>query len=272
MRGTIIVIIASIVVIGALPALQPATASQGALATPELGERAGDGSRLVAWRGTSALHVTGLCLPALAACIGTNESEDGRYFLPAAGSAGSVVVSWRAVNDSLRELRVRVGGIAQEGASPLVFDILGSSAGEYAVHAEPIRIVAGSWDQGLEWTATFRVDALPMRADMAGVASYQTTTGCLLDLCASSLEQTGDPIVAPWRAQGTLVATWDPKEGSKRISIEGTGFVAQGETPLTLDLSGLEAGDWQVELRPVTLALPLFGDSVQWSAQLVPHG
>lgn len=272
MRASLVVGLAAALLLAALPLSLPAHAREGELAPASLRERAADGSRVIDWRGESSLAATGLCLPALRACLGSNETTDGRYFLPAAASEGRLVVEWRAVHESLRTLEVTVGAWTRNGTSPLVFEFAGASAGEYAVHAEPMQPVAGSWEQRLDWVATFRVDSPLPTAQLAGRAGYATLAGCALVLCEPLVEPASDPIVVPWRAMGVLLVTWDASKGPQRVTIPGTGFAAEGPSPLRLNVDGLEAGEWNVELRPVTSATPLSSLEARWAVDLVRHG
>jgi hypothetical protein len=272
MRASLVVCVASGILLAAIPLALQAEARQGELAPATLRERGADGSRIIDWKGQSGLQVTGLCLPAIRSCLGSNESVDGRYFLPAAASEGRLVVEWRAVNDSLSVLEVTVGAWTKNGTSPLVFEFAGASAGEYAVHAEPMRPVAGSWDQRIDWFATFRVDTPLPTAQLAGRAGYTTLTGCALLLCDSLVEPSSDPIVAPWRAMGVLVVTWDPAKGSQSVSIPGTGFAATGPSPIQLNVDGLEAGEWALSMRPTSVATAPSRLEAHWTLDLVRHG
>ncbi|HUR68337.1 MAG TPA: hypothetical protein VM370_03765 [Candidatus Thermoplasmatota archaeon] len=270
MRATHVAILAACIVVAALPvSLHAADARPGALADPSLRKGAGDGSQTMEWRGSSLLSLAGLCLADDGGCWGSEDAEDGRFFLPTTGSGGHVEVWWVPANESLRELRVEVAGHALEGESPLVFEILGANAGEYAVHASTVRFLAGAYKQPIQWSASFHVDGAARSLERAGAASYRTTTGCALVLCDDDerLEQRSDPLVVPWSAHGTLHVAW---EGGQELvlSLPGTGYTARGTSPLTIELGSLPAGEWHLRVAPPLGAAPLSAANVRWSARL----
>lgn len=270
MRATIVAILAAGGLLAAgLPIAMPASASEGELATAHLAESASDGSRRIQFDGVSRIHLAGLCLPGGGACIGTNDTEDGRFFLPASGTDGRVVVWWSAANHSLRQLRVTVGDRVVEGASPLELDVGGASAGEYTVRAESTRLVAGIYDQDVFWSASFAVDGPPAEVHHIDRSGYASITGCVLVVCDQTIEQRSARFVSPWNASGTLTGDWDAREGARRMSIRGTGLVVEGPPPLTLDIRGLGAGEWPVDVAPVLAAGALSESWVTWQADLV---
>lgn len=266
MRATLVVLVAAAVLVAALPFAHRADAREGQLAAPRLRDE-GPGARFMEWDGESAIAVKGACLALQRLCVGSNETEDGRFFLPAAASNGRIVVSWQAVNDSLRELHVVVGHFEAIGASPIVLEIPSGSAGEYRVHAEPTRDVVGAWEQDVSWSASFLVGEPSETLSASGVAGYSSTTGCALALCSSAKRWHGDPLVVPWRAAGTLVVDWDRSEGERTVALNGTGFAASGRPPLAIPIDGLAAGEYRVEVVS-DLALPLARVDVRWAADL----
>lgn len=218
--------------------------------------------------GQSILHFRGACLDNATRCVGDTTHEEGAFFLNAPASGVLFAASWRAANDSLRTLRVIVGGLEIEGESPIRFHLDGLAAGEHIIRVEPANNVVGVHDQVVDWTASF-VPGVPFSTvETRGRSSYHMVAGCAVGACDPLTSFSSDRLIVPWRALGTLTATWDPEDGPRRVSIPGTGFVAEGEPPLSFDLSGLDAGEWSVRLEPVGPALPLGEASVSWLAQL----
>lgn len=265
MRATIGILLATCLLLAPLLAA-PAGARQGSLATARIVHD--EGGRVFEWDGASALHVEGACLPAPRACLGA-ETEDGRFFLPAAGSDGVVLVWWDAVDPTLRTLRVSVGASEKEGKSPLRFDIAGATPGELRVRVEPAAPVAGRHDQPVAWRATFRVNVPVESIALSGKSGYTTFTGCALVLCDDvTVQHSSDPLLAPWTVTGSLVADWPAREGAKRITIPGTGYTAEGEPPLAMLLNGLPPGEWSVRVEPGGIQMPLAQSWVRWEARL----
>lgn len=264
-----------------LRAIEPATAPVERRAE----HRASDGTRREEWVGQSVLHFRGACIDGEPqgldrasrstrdggvddglTCVGENAREDGAFFLSAPAAGGEFIVSWRPVNDSLRTLRVSIAGLLIEGESPIRVQIAGLDAGEHAISAQPM---VGSFDQVVDWTASLVVGVPFDTLESRGRSSYEARVGCALGECAPLTLHASDTIIVPWRAHGALTASWDPRDGHMRVSVPGTGFVVEGETPLVIDLSGLTAGEWSVQVEPAGIAPPLSGASVGWLAQLV---
>lgn len=268
-RGMRAALVALAVVGLLLPvSLGPAAARDGALAPPKTVQD-GDGVRWIEWEGASALHLAGACAATARACVGSAESEDGRFFLPGVGSGGSVLVWWDAVDPALRTLRVRVGDRVAEGTSPVRLDVPGSEPGEYRVRVEPARNVAGKHDQPVAWRASFHVQTPLSALAIAGTSRYDAVTGCALVLCdATTMRHASDPLLAPWTATGRLVARWDPDLGPLRVTIPGADLGGEGNPPLSFPLDGLAPGEWRVQVDPMSAAFPLESAKVLWSARI----
>lgn len=220
------------------------------------------------WSGTSALSLAGACLVQAGRCVGDAKAEDGAFFLPASALDGRVVVSWRPANESLRTLRVEVAGVTREAESPIVVDFTGLDAGQHLIHIAPARQVVGSYRQEVDWSAGFLVSPASDAQEINGHSGYRTTAGCALVTCETLLHKDSGGLVIPWTPRGTLEARWDPNDGGLRLSLRGTDRVAEGVPPLTLDLGGLEPGEYPVDVGPVTLALPTEAYQVSWTARL----
>lgn len=231
-----------------------------------------DATRLEEWTGQSAIHLRGACAEGVRegiTCVGDMTREDGTFFLGAPAQAGHIVVSWRAVNDSLRTLRVHLAGLVVEGESPIRIEIPGLEAGEHAIRLEPARRVIGQHEQVADWIASFAVTTPFDTVEASGASGYETVVGCALALCDPLTRARSETIVVPWSARGELVATWDSvDDGPMRVSVRGTGFVAEGQSPLVLDLDGLTAGEWAIDVLPTGVALPLATYAVGWRATL----
>lgn len=217
--------------------------------------------------GTTVLHLQGVC-PERSPCVGGNESESDRFFLGAGGEAGRIVVTWRAVDDSVSTLRVRVAGLVAEGWSPLTLEVDGLRAGAYRVDVEPVGRVAGLVEQEVRWTASFYVPDAPLSTRIDGVSAFRTTAACAAPLgCDPLVDQESAAFILPWSGDGHLEATWtvnSPFARELRVTIAGTTLAAQGESPLRLDVRGLAPGEYRVDVEPVT-APPGVGQSVSWT-------
>lgn len=272
MRVALVALAAAGILLAPVSLTGPAAARDGALAQGRPVHE-GHGARVMEWEGASALHLTGVCLASPRACVGSLETEDGRFFLPGTGSGGSVLVWWDAAHPSLRTLRASVGDRSAEGTSPLRLQVDGSAAGEYRVHVEPARDVVGRHDQPVQWRASFLVASAAPTLVLAGGSGYATTTGCVLTLCDdATVDHTSDPLLAPWTASGQLDATWDARMGALRVSIPGTSLAAEGAPPLSFPLDGLAPGAWRVHVDPIDVATPLESAEIAWSARLTQMG
>lgn len=245
--------------------LTPAHAREGELAAATFRESIADGVR-VEWNGLSAIELTLGCV--LGACV-ANDSVDGRYHLPSAGSDGSILLWWDAADKGLKTLRVQVAGHIAEGTSPIRIDLPGSAEGEYRVHVEPVDTVVGGVTQQVHWRASFRLASAVPAIAHEGESRFTAISGCALILCdAAVMDHESGAFNAPWRVRGTLVAAWPAGEGERRVSIPGTAYAIQGPPPLTLRLDELPAGEWAVQVDPVGLALPLEQGVVSWEARI----
>lgn len=224
------------------------------------------------WSGRSVLHFKGACAHERAACIYDATREDGTFFLPSPAQGGSVVISWSPVDESLRVLRATIAGLEVTGESPLRLDLIGLVAGEHAVGVEPAGRIVGSYDQSVDWVATFSLSPAAESIDTRGITAYETRVACIVGTCDPLTSVDSDRFVVPWDARGSLVADWDPGDGAMRLAIPGTSFVAEGDPPLALALDGLTAGDWSVDARPALAKAALADVSVRWHVVLEPAG
>ena len=222
------------------------------------------------WAGKSALHFRGACLDERATCVADVTRDDGTFFLPATAQGGSVIVSWRPVDESLRVLRARVAGIEVTGESPLRVDFIGLVAGEHAVRLEPAHRIVGIYDQSADWVATFALNPPLEFVDTLGTSTFQSGAGCVLATCDPLTRVASDPLPVPWNARGSLIVDWDARDGAMRITIPGTTFAAQGDPPLALSLDGIAPGEWRIDARPALAKGPLAEVTVGWHAMLQP--
>lgn len=212
-------------------------------------------------RGVSVLHVAGLCDPALEC-----EEDPGAFFLEAAGMAGTLVLEWQPLNQSLRELRVRVGGYEATGPSPLVLDAPNLEPGRHEVHILPAARIAGAYDQRVAWRVVFDVATPLPWVQEAGTSRYDVAAACLLDTCDPATRITPGTFVLPWATQGArLEVRWDPLDGSQRVRIAGTAYEAAGDPPLLLEGLALAPGEYAVELLPDTWGRALLSQEATWS-------
>ena len=220
-------------------------------------------------RGEALLHFSGACLDG-DQCYGGATVDEGTFFIPAAAVDGLVTVSWRPVNDSLRTLRVRVSGVEMEGESPLRFVVPGLPAGEHRVTVAPAQRLIGKYEQRVEWVSILELAEPQARVVAHGSARFEPAASCALVVCQGVLRQTSDPLVVPWTARGTLVATWDRLDGEREVCIAGTQLCAAGETPLELTLDGLAAGSHTIAARGAGLTREVASGEIAWETVLTP--
>lgn len=226
--------------------------------------------RMVQTSGETLFHFSGACADEGAPCVGDLRTEDGTFFLPSSASGGLVTVSWRPESEDLRTLRVTVATMALEGESPLRFFFTELPAGEHRVSVAPARRLAGTYDQTIDFTASFDL-ALPMPSiDTQGTAWYRVTPKCVLLACHGLSQQGSDELVLPWTAIGSLTATWDVG-GSRIVCLRGTDRCAEGESPLQLPLDGLGAGSYRLDVRDSGIGSEVSSGEVAWSA-FARHG
>lgn len=230
----------------------------------------GEATRLEEWTGTSVLRFRGACVAQIARCVSDVEREDGSFFLAAPSGGGSLVVSWRPVNESLRVLKVSLEGVDATGESPLRLDFSGLEAGEHAVRIEPVHPLVGAYDQSADWVASFAVSLPAATIDTRGKSVFAAAAGCVLGTCDPATRVDSDSFLAPWTARGRLEADWDATEGSMRIGIRGADIAAEGRPPLVLDVYALAPGEYEVDVTPIPVAQALGTVEVSWRATLSP--
>lgn len=227
--------------------------------------------RILRLDGQALMHFKGACLDGGEPCVAERKPEGGQFFLPSHALDGTLVVSWRPANDSLRTLRVSVDGLEQTGESPLRFFLPGLNLGEHRVIAAPTARIVGAYDQVVDWTAVFDLDLPPAQLETHGMSTYGPSARCVLAVtCDALTERSSTEIVAPWRAQGVLEVKWDARQGPQQVCLRGTARCVEGDTPLTLAIDGLEPGSYRVDANASGVQTPLDSGSVEWTVRLRP--